>query len=287
MTHRPLRSRLGAAMLGALGCTTLMWSGAAQACAAEPYISSVCIMALNWSGMNGFLPANGATLNVSQYQALFSLIGFTYGGNNSTQFNLPDLRGRVVIGMGAGPGLPVYNAGDKGGAATVMLTNSMVPVVPHVHGVSGVTVNTTLGSLNANTVLSGLTATTSLSGVTATAAGSGLTLQGYSGAASTGSPGGAALASGGLTRIYATSAPNVAMMANSIAGNAPVSFSGSPTTTITGGTATTTLTGVPSSTLAGTSDPAAAPPSAAVPIMPPYIALNYFIAANGLYPSRP
>lgn len=61
---------------------------------------------------------NGTQLQIAQNSALYSLLGVMYGGNGTTNFNLPDLRGRVMIGAGAGPGLQPYLQGQSGGAET-------------------------------------------------------------------------------------------------------------------------------------------------------------------------
>ncbi|RYZ48711.1 MAG: phage tail protein [Sphingobacteriales bacterium] len=75
----------------------------------------------------------GQSLNINEYQALFSIISFTYGGDNRTSFNLPDLRGRSIIGPGQGPGLSNYVLAKKGGYEAVTLTPQMIP---HKHPVS-------------------------------------------------------------------------------------------------------------------------------------------------------
>lgn len=77
---------------------------------------------------------NGAVLPVSQNAALFSLLGTTYGGNGVSNFGLPDLRGRVIVGstiMGPGPGLGVYELGQMEGTETVTITVAELP--PHTH----------------------------------------------------------------------------------------------------------------------------------------------------------
>lgn len=74
----------------------------------------------------GWLRCDGQLLAISEYQALFQLIGTTYGGNGTTHFALPDLRGRVPVG--AGPGHPL---GSKGGAETVTLTTANLPAHTH------------------------------------------------------------------------------------------------------------------------------------------------------------
>ncbi|NJX16095.1 phage tail protein [Tamlana crocina] len=79
---------------------------------------------------------DGQLLAISQYQALFSILGTTYGGDGRTTFALPDLRGRVAIHPGSGPGLSTYRQGSKGGTETNTLTVSQMP--PHSHTVNAV-----------------------------------------------------------------------------------------------------------------------------------------------------
>jgi microcystin-dependent protein len=89
-----------------------------------------------------WLPCNGQTLAVQQYQALFALLGFTYGGDGKNNFALPDLRGRVTVGAGqaAGGGI-VFQRGQKGGAESITLTPAQTP--PHVHAIIASTSTTT------------------------------------------------------------------------------------------------------------------------------------------------
>ena len=76
--------------------------------------------------------ADGQLLPTSGNEALFSLLGTTYGGDGRTTFGLPDLRGRSAIGEGAGPGLTPRLLGQTGGQETVTLTPAELP--PHAHG---------------------------------------------------------------------------------------------------------------------------------------------------------
>jgi len=80
----------------------------------------------------GFAYCNGQLLPIAQNTALFSLLGTTYGGNGQTTFALPDLRGRVALSSGQGPGLSNYDLGQFGGEETVTLTNVEVPVHNHL-----------------------------------------------------------------------------------------------------------------------------------------------------------
>ena len=74
---------------------------------------------------------DGQLLPISQYSALFSLLGTIYGGDGRTTFALPDLRGRVPIHQGNGPGLPSYREGQKGGQATTTLSVANLPSHSH------------------------------------------------------------------------------------------------------------------------------------------------------------
>jgi microcystin-dependent protein len=78
-----------------------------------------------------WVPCDGRMLSISQYQALFSLLGTTYGGNGVTTFAVPNLHGRVPIGAGQGPGLHNYVLGQSGGSETVTLLASNLPVHTH------------------------------------------------------------------------------------------------------------------------------------------------------------
>lgn len=78
----------------------------------------------------GWMPCDGRALQINQYQALFSLIGTAFGGT-STTFNLPDLRGRVVVSQGTNAQGKVYTRGKAGGAEAVTLTAEQLP--PHNH----------------------------------------------------------------------------------------------------------------------------------------------------------
>lgn len=100
----------------------------------EPYIGEIRAIAFNYAP-RGWALCNGQTLPINQNQALFSLLGVTYGGDGVTNFKLPDLRSRVPIGQGQGPGLTSYSLGQAGGAESVALTQAQLPA--HVHTVTG------------------------------------------------------------------------------------------------------------------------------------------------------
>lgn len=114
----------------------------------------------------GWAFCNGQAMAVSQYSALFSLLGTTYGGDGVTTFNLPDLRGRTAVGMGAGPGLSIVTEGQIGGSETVTLTTAQMP--PHNHNMAVSSGNASQGaatsgaSIAAPGTLSGRTFTATL-----------------------------------------------------------------------------------------------------------------------------
>src|SRR4051812_15498079 len=79
----------------------------------------------------GWAFCNGQILPIAQNAALFSILGTTYGGNGTTTFGLPDLRGRVPVHQGQGPGLSQYDLGEQTGSEGVTLTINQVPVHTH------------------------------------------------------------------------------------------------------------------------------------------------------------
>ena len=80
----------------------------------------------------GYQFCRGQLMPISQYEALYSLIGTTYGGDGISNFAMPDLRGRVAVGTGTGPGLSPRLLGQTGGAQSVTLTASNLPSHSHV-----------------------------------------------------------------------------------------------------------------------------------------------------------
>jgi microcystin-dependent protein len=80
---------------------------------------------------DGWLLCEGQLLPINQYSALFSLLGTTYGGNGTTNFQLPDLRGRFPMGGGSGIGLTPRVLGEVAGSETVTLTVGQLPAHSH------------------------------------------------------------------------------------------------------------------------------------------------------------
>ena len=79
----------------------------------------------------GWAFANGQIMSISQNTALFSLLGTYFGGNGTSTFGLPDLRGRIPIGSGQGGGLSDYSLGEPGGVEMVTLLGNELPMHTH------------------------------------------------------------------------------------------------------------------------------------------------------------
>ncbi|MBT9097285.1 phage tail protein [Methylovulum psychrotolerans] len=101
----------------------------------EPFVGEIRMVGFNYAP-RGWALCDGHTLPVAQYQALFALLGVTYGGDGRTTFGLPDLRGRVPVNQGTGPGLSTYVMGQKAGSETVTLTSAQIPNHTHSLNVS-------------------------------------------------------------------------------------------------------------------------------------------------------
>lgn len=101
-----------------------------------PYVGEIRIFAGNFAP-NGWLFCDGSPLPISGNETLFQLIGTTYGGDGQTTFNLPDLRSRVPIHFGSGPGLATRVLAESGGTPSVTLTSAQMPF--HAHGMLAAT----------------------------------------------------------------------------------------------------------------------------------------------------
>jgi microcystin-dependent protein len=97
---------------------------------ADPYVGEIILVGFNFAPA-GWALCNGQLLQISQNETLFQLIGTTYGGDGQTTFGLPDLRGRIPIGTGQGPGLQNYFLGEMAGSESMTLT--MQQLAPHIH----------------------------------------------------------------------------------------------------------------------------------------------------------
>lgn len=234
-----------AALLLASGAMTL--STPALACGETPIVGEVCTFAFDFCPY-GYLEANGQILPINQYAALYSLLSTRYGGNGSSTFALPDLKGRAVIGKGKPTNDPTtYLFGYPYGNFATQLTSAQLP--SHSH-----TATLTAGSqsITASLPVSSLVGSTS-GAVSALAAGQTGYLAGISG--KVGVP------SVNFTGPYTTTAP------------------------VAGSTATLPVT---ASVSGGSVSVAPTPtPTAKVPTVTPSVAMTICIATEGLYPQRP
>ncbi|MBX7220295.1 MAG: tail fiber protein [Blastocatellia bacterium] len=95
-----------------------------------PFLGEIKMFGGNFA-IRGWAFCNGQILAINQNQALFALLATTYGGNGTTTFALPDLRSRVPVHFGQGPGLPNYPQGQVGGVENVTLTANQLPTHNH------------------------------------------------------------------------------------------------------------------------------------------------------------
>lgn len=120
----------------------------------DPFLGEIRLLGCNFAP-SGWAICAGQLMPIQQNTALFSLLGTTYGGNGTTTFALPDLRGNTPIGFGQGAGLSDYALGEVGGAADVTLLAADIPA--HTHTVAAVAAVGTL-----NTPAAGLLAQSSI-----------------------------------------------------------------------------------------------------------------------------
>lgn len=114
----------------ALAFATLAATISPAAQAQDQYVAEVRLFAFDFCPKY-WAPATGALLSINQNSPLFSLLGTDYGGNGTSIFNLPDLRGRVPVGTGQGAGTSSTPRAQQGGAETTTLTNSQMPAHTH------------------------------------------------------------------------------------------------------------------------------------------------------------
>jgi microcystin-dependent protein len=107
-----------------------------------PFLSEIRIMSFNFAPQ-GWALCNGQFLPINQNQALFSLLGTTYGGNGQTTFALPNLRGRVPVHMGSG-----FTLGQQAGASSVTVDMQTMP--QHLHFLQGTNAAATLAAASGN-----------------------------------------------------------------------------------------------------------------------------------------
>jgi len=284
MNARP--TKIAAAL--ALAATLASVSNTSSACSPESYISDVCVMAINYAPQ-GYLLANGQSVPMRQYTTLYALMGGSYGElKPDGTFQLPDLRGRFVLGPGqrvdpqtkAAVGSS-FTAGQSGGSEKATLSAANLPPLQGTIpvGVSSAPVGVNLSSVTGNP------STATLPELSFTSPASGLVLKASDTGGAVSTAGGNALGSANTPnlKLYVNAAPKVTMRAGSIGGTlsgaipeaaSPAALTGRAQVTVPARSATYTY----SASFNGQSQPIA--------VMPPYLALNYYIAYLGLWPQR-
>lgn len=135
MTRKTSKA-LVAIVVGAVFAMGITW--AKPATASEPFLGQIEYYAFNFAP-RGWTQCDGQILPINSFQALFSLLGTTFGGDGRTSFGLPDMRGRIPVHDGGshGSGLTRRQLGSKGGAETVLLSAAHLP--SHTHTLRGST----------------------------------------------------------------------------------------------------------------------------------------------------
>lgn len=105
---------------------------------AAPFVAEIRPWACNFAPL-GWAMCQGQLLPISQFTALFSLVGTFYGGNGTTNFALPDLQGRVPMKYGTDPTGNQYSIGEEAGTETITISSTQMPI--HTHTFSGTSGN--------------------------------------------------------------------------------------------------------------------------------------------------
>jgi microcystin-dependent protein len=116
----------------------------------QPFLGSINYFAFSYAPQ-GWQQCNGQSMPISQNQALFSLLGTMFGGNGTTTFNLPDLRGRTMVGIGSSSVGTIYNMGQFAGTENATMTVANMPAHTHAMPTTApkIAASTTANSPNA------------------------------------------------------------------------------------------------------------------------------------------
>ena len=117
---------------------------------AQPYVGEIRMFAGNFAPL-GWMFCDGSVLSIAENETLFQLIGTNYGGDGQSTFALPDLRGRIPIHQGAGPGLSSRMLAESGGAEVVTLGALSLPAHTHGWRASGAQAQATAGPVGSVT----------------------------------------------------------------------------------------------------------------------------------------
>ncbi len=127
----------------------------------EFFLSGVVLMGNNFTP-EGYVKCNGGLLQISQHQALYSLLGTNFGGDGRTTFGVPSLEGRVPMGFGRGPGLPLYLNGEIVGNTINALSIPQIPT--HNHSATFTPSSTPGGTASVSLSLDDATSTVPING---------------------------------------------------------------------------------------------------------------------------
>jgi microcystin-dependent protein len=130
-----------------------------------PFLGQIEVFGFNFAPKN-WVQCRGQILPIQQYQALFALLGTTYGGNGVTTFGLPDLQGRVPLGVGTDPVRVPWALGQKGGTEAVVLQATQIAAHTHQVRAAGATDVSSNTAVPSNTVGLGQTTGTDNNGKT-------------------------------------------------------------------------------------------------------------------------
>ncbi|MEI7375012.1 phage tail protein [Dickeya chrysanthemi] len=251
----------------------VLWPQIASACGSEEYIGSVCYTAAQFCPA-GFVQADGRSLTIQQNSALYSLLGTTYGGNGSTTFNVPDLRGRFPLGQGSGSA-DTNNIGKAAGNNAVTLASNQIAQHTHpaVFTPGGSSVDVTVPAQPSTLGVTALLPLVTTASGTATATPAPTGTNNYLGALTAKAINGLSSYNVNFTGLFSQTKPS------------PVTASAPVDTTVSGSAGTAAFTfKVPTggSVTVQPNVPAALP----VDIRPKSLTLLPCIAVLGLYPPR-
>jgi microcystin-dependent protein len=106
----------------------------------DPFMGEIRMVGFSFAPQ-GWASCNGQAVSIAQNNALFALLGVTFGGDGVTNFNLPDFQGRSPVGMGNGVGLSPIQQGDKYGNENVNILQTQMPMHTHTATSAAITVN--------------------------------------------------------------------------------------------------------------------------------------------------
>jgi microcystin-dependent protein len=118
----------------------------------DQFLGEIRMVGFNFAPV-GWALCDGSLLSIQQNAALFSLLGVTFGGNGTTNFALPDLRGRTPVCMGSGLGLEPITLGEQAGSESTTISQAQMPTHTHALNVAGTPTNSDNAPTSKNNVL--------------------------------------------------------------------------------------------------------------------------------------